>query len=104
VAAALVVLYRFDPSQGGFPACPFRSITGLLCPGCGSQRAVHDLMHLQVGRAFHHNALLVLAIPALLFQWAWDAFAKPQRPLASHNLVVLAWALAIIGWGVVRNL
>jgi hypothetical protein len=103
LGAAIVVLYLFDPSKGGFPACPFHALTGYLCPGCGSQRAVHDLLHGNVGKAFRHNALLVVSIPLLAMHGAWGRLFKATRPLSSHNGVVLAWAMLIIGWGILRN-
>lgn len=97
------LLYLNDPERGGFLGCPFRTMTGLLCPGCGSQRALHQLMHGHLGKAFDHNALLVVAIPALLLQWAWGRYLNGGRSASTYNLVVVAWAMAIIGWGILRN-
>lgn len=99
----LVLLYQFDPENGGFPACLFRSITGLLCPGCGSQRALHDLLHGHIAEAFSHNALMVLTLPLLGMQSATGHFMKLARPVTAYNAVVFAWAALIIGWGVLRN-
>ena len=50
VAVALLcaagIYYFYDPSLNGFfPRCPFLSITGWRCPGCGSQRAIHAILH-----------------------------------------------------------
>jgi hypothetical protein len=104
LAAALVPLYLFNPANGGFPVCPFRALTGLLCPGCGSQRALHDLLHGNVTEAFRYNALLVASIPLLAVHAAWGRIIKAKRPLSSYNGVVLAWAVLIIGWGVFRNI
>ena len=104
LAAALVPLYLSDPSNGGFPACPFHALTGLLCPGCGSQRALHDLLHGLIGEAFRHNALLVISIPLLAVHGAWGRLSKTARPLSSYNAVVLGWAILIIGWGILRNI
>jgi hypothetical protein len=65
---ALVVYYFLDPGQNElFPRCPFYSCTGLKCPGCGSQRALHALLHFRIGQAFAENPLLVISIPYLLF-------------------------------------
>lgn len=103
IAAWCVLLYFFDPeTQDSFLSCPFEAITGLLCPGCGAQRSLHDLLHLRIGEAFSHNAALVLAVPALLGQWAWKGWTK--RDPASDNRVVWAWACALVAWGVARNL
>ncbi|WP_225974845.1 DUF2752 domain-containing protein [Arachidicoccus ginsenosidivorans] len=49
-----------------FPKCPFRSLTGLQCPGCGSQRAIHDLLNLDILGAFRENALMVVSIPYIV--------------------------------------
>ncbi|WP_266364325.1 DUF2752 domain-containing protein [Tellurirhabdus rosea] len=66
-AGLLYLYYRFDPAQGGlFPPCPFRWLTGLPCPGCGSQRCVHHLLHGRLHTAFLHNPLLVLSLPYVL--------------------------------------
>lgn len=47
-------------------SCPFKKMTGLDCPGCGSQRAFHELMHFRIKSAFQYNQLLVLSIPYFL--------------------------------------
>src|SRR5258708_40085658 len=59
-----LLLFVFNPVQFGFyPACQFYRATGLLCPGCGSLRAWHQLLHGHVLAALHLNPLAVLAIP-----------------------------------------
>lgn len=45
--------------------CPFHAITGLRCPGCGSQRALHALLHGDLSTTFKMNALWILAIPVM---------------------------------------
>ena len=61
----LIVIYGlFDPAKTIFPKCIFKMITGLLCPGCGSQRAVHQILHGNFMQAFFFNPLL---LPALAY-------------------------------------
>ena len=61
-----VVLFCFDPTQYHFyPACILHRTTGLLCPGCGSLRALHQLLHGHLITAFRFNPLLVVALAAL---------------------------------------
>jgi Protein of unknown function (DUF2752) len=94
--AGLVLVYRFDPAKGGFfPPCLFRKLTGLKCPGCGSTRALHHLLHGDVAGAFRLNPLL---------------FAMPPFVLASYKpgfitRRAVGWtALAVtLVWWVVRN-
>ena len=62
----LLMLYFFAPTQYSFyPRCLFHALTGLSCPGCGSLRALHHLLHGHWGAAFHYNALLILLLPFL---------------------------------------
>lgn len=104
ILTTLAYLYFNDPERGGYIGCPFHFLTGLLCPGCGSQRALHDLMHLRVGEAFGHNALLVLGIPALLVQWAIGQWGGLPKPLSAYNATVITWLVAILSWGIYRNI
>src|SRR5207245_10112823 len=63
VSACFGLLYLFDPSQHAFyPRCQFHALTGLYCPGCGSLRAMHQLLLGHIPTAFHLNALFLLAL------------------------------------------
>src|SRR5882724_8290263 len=63
-AAASLLLFFFEPGRYAFyPRCLFHQTTGLLCPGCGSLRAMHELLHGHVIAAVHLNALFVICIP-----------------------------------------
>ncbi|PQA58981.1 DUF2752 domain-containing protein [Siphonobacter curvatus] len=65
IAIAVAFLYyEFNPVEHAFfPPCLFRQYTGLHCPGCGAQRALHQLLHGNIREAFRYNALLLLMIP-----------------------------------------
>lgn len=66
IAILAIVYYRYDPSKYGlFPKCPFYSLTGYNCPGCGSQRAIYNLLHGNFKQAASYNLLLVLSLPLL---------------------------------------
>lgn len=67
VAGTATYLFLVDPARGGYPTCPFRALTGLQCPGCGSTRALHQLLHGHPLVAFELNPLIVVAIPLLAF-------------------------------------
>jgi hypothetical protein len=59
--------FWFDPGQASFfPPCPFRLLTGLECPGCGSQRCLHQLAHGNIRQAYLYNPLMVLSLPYVL--------------------------------------
>lgn len=76
----IAVVYKYlDPAVVPiFPRCPFRLLTGYLCPGCGSQRAIHHLLNLDLLRAWRMNPLLVIALPYLLL-------GLILKPLSRHN-------------------
>lgn len=97
-----------DPNQAGhYPACPFLAVTGLFCPGCGTLRAVHALMHGDVATAIDLNVLTVALLPVLVWAWfAWVRYRVGARqtmpalaPTAGH-----AVAIAVPLFWVARNL
>lgn len=66
VVGAGLVLFCFDPTQYHFyPTCIFHRTTGLLCPGCGSLRALHQLLHGHIMTAFRFNPLVILTLFSL---------------------------------------
>ena len=108
VALILIVIYGlFDPAQVRFPRCPFFQLTGFKCPGCGSQRAIHQLLHLNIAQAFHYNACLVLSLPVLLFLLVADRLrVRYPRLLAASYNPVFSWSLfaVIMLWFILRNI
>ncbi|MEU9608648.1 DUF2752 domain-containing protein [Streptomyces sp. NPDC048057] len=107
-AAGAAYLYGTNPHEGGqwLPRCPFRLVTGLLCPACGGTRMVYDLMHGDVAASFADNRALFLVAPfalGLLAYWAVEGLrGRRWRPRWSRRTqaVVLSTAVA---WTVVRN-
>jgi len=68
--AAAAILYAFNPAESSFfPPCLFHALTGLHCPGCGSMRGLHQLLHGNLTAALGMNALMVLSLPFLAY-WA----------------------------------
>lgn len=62
--AVLIALFTLDPGKTRLlPPCPFRAMTGLDCPGCGSTRAVHEILHGDPVAAVRMNPLLLLYSP-----------------------------------------
>ena len=66
IIVSSVFLYLFNPEISIFYApCPFKTLTGLYCPGCGSLRALHQLLHGNLLSALRLNPLMVLSLPIL---------------------------------------
>jgi hypothetical protein len=105
---AAAVLYLFDPSTAGFyPVCMLRQTTGLLCPGCGTLRAMHQLSHGHLAAAWRLNPFAVALLPVGLWLglremaraltgWEWPGLVT--RPL-------FGWFLlgALVVFGILRN-
>ncbi len=66
-----ILLYNVSPSEGGvFPPCPTNYISNFYCPGCGTLRALHALLHGDPVEAVSQNFLTVLflaILPAIYF-------------------------------------
>src|SRR5574344_820061 len=102
VSAIVILLYAlFDPQRYSiFPKCLFYSITGLKCPGCGLQRAFHQLLNGNISAAFHYNAMMVSAIPYLALGFVLEYF-KPGNAFLNRLRLVLyhgwaVWFVAIL--------
>ena len=107
-AVAGLVLFGFDPRQYHFyPTCFFHQTTGLLCPGCGALRALHQLLHGQLSAAFRLNPVLVVSLPLLLWLGVGYVLRKAANQPASLPLRPLwLWLLlaAVLVVSVLRNL
>lgn len=114
VGAAAVASCAFvaanDPSTTRIWPCPFKSLTGLPCPGCGATRAAYQLMHGNVGAAIQFNAVAVFLIFPLLIGlyvlWALPRFGGPTLVKKLHMPTWAAWVLLTITltWWTVRLL
>jgi len=63
-ALGALIFFAFDPTKVPiFPQCMFHQVTGLDCPVCGAQRALHQLLHGDLVAALRLNAMFVLSLP-----------------------------------------
>jgi hypothetical protein len=73
-AAGALWLWAVDPAESSFyPRCALHWLTGLHCPGCGSTRAAHALLHGNLTDALCFNALLVIGTPLAAIAVAWHS-------------------------------
>lgn len=103
----LVYYYSHDPAEDGAPQCLFRRLTGFDCPGCGSQRALHALLHGEIGMAWRFNPFVFFAVPVIVFYTCAEAVRRrrPRLYAAAVNPFILgALLLAVLVFTVVRNL
>jgi len=106
--AGATYLFVFEPGKSGFfPVCIFRLLTGLTCPGCGSTRAMHQLLHGHVLAAFMLNPLFLIAIPFLLFALLRYSVAVMRGRIPRQNVlpgsVIYALFFVIVSFWIFRN-
>ena len=107
--AGLAIVCAFDPRNYNiYPICPFFGLTGYHCPGCGTLRALHQLLRGNVLGALGFNVYTMLALPCLAYAFAAEAlraFRLPAPPAISIPQPA-AWALlsGIIAFWVLRNI
>jgi hypothetical protein len=98
-AIAAAVVFAVDPERVSvLPPCPLHRYTGLWCPGCGTTRALHQLLHGNVAAAFQFNPLAISLLPVIgyLFVRREEDALKP----------VWIWTLlsVVVAFGVLRNI
>lgn len=111
IIIGIVILAIFNPYDvSWFPKCPFKSLTGLKCPGCGSQRALHFLFHLQISKAFHENALLICSIPYVITGFVFDNIKNPSLKIQYWRkklfgiTAIYVVLFVIISFWIIRNI
>lgn len=109
LAAGLMLLRIYNPATSTlFPPCPFHYLTGWYCPGCGSLRAIHQLLHGNVRAAWAMNPLSLLLFPFLAYGLAREAISywrgRPLPQFAVPGAWIRALCALIVLFGIVRNL
>ena len=110
LAVAVAYFACCDPLQTAWaPQCWFYRWTGWRCPGCGTQRAIYQLVHLHVGQAFRLNPFLFVTVPYLCILGWLEYFGGRRNHQALYRRLFgprgLTVALAfILCYWVVRNI
>ncbi len=103
------VLFLFDPSHYPFyPQCLFHRWTGWNCPGCGSLRAMHQLLRGHVVTALRCNALLILSLPVVAYYGArqflrWRKGLPMSFPVVSPRGIFIVLGVLVV-FTIVRNI
>src|SRR5262245_15102021 len=114
VAAAAVagstMVYLVDPAEPGhYPTCPFKWATGGLdwdCPGCGSMRGLHQVLHGHLGAAADYNLFFVIAAPLLLLGGFVAVGRLLGLPIGTPRVPVVFYRVLpvlVVAYWIVRN-
>ena len=106
---ALVYLRLFNPSTSGlYPPCPFRLLTGLNCPGCGTLRGLHQLLHGHPLAALGLNPLLILMLPVMAYIFLSSALVAARGRglprVSPPPALIRAIFLVVIAFWILRNI
>lgn len=106
VFSLAVLFFILDPDENAlFPRCVFNALTGYYCPGCGSQRAIHSLLHLNFAGVVSHNFLFLPAVSLIVYHYIhpvlnrilnWklpNVFYFKNTPWIIFGVIMLFWIL-----------
>lgn len=108
LVAGAAYLFVFEPGRTGFfPVCLFRLLTGLQCPGCGSTRAMHQVLHGHFEAAFMLNPLLLISLPFMLFAFLRYSLIVMRGGVPRQNVlpasVIYGLFVVIVSFWIFRN-
>lgn len=103
----LGIFYFFiNPKEVNFlPECPLYTITGIYCPGCGSQRATNQLLNFNIFGVLRQNVLylislliiiyhlIVTGINAIFKKQIYNYIYHPKTPLVILGFIIIFWIL-----------
>ncbi|GGH47928.1 hypothetical protein IA57_00215 [Mangrovimonas yunxiaonensis] len=106
---AVSLYFLINPAEANiFPPCPFHTVTGLYCPGCGSQRAIHDILNGNLLQGFGHNYLFLLLFFVLGYEaLTWiraKCFNKTTYNLINTSKFTIAVLVVVLVFWCLRNL
>ncbi len=110
VLAGAVALYCCSPTDYRFwPKCPVRLITGLSCPACGIQRALHALLNGHIAQAAAYNYYLIYALPytaALIAARVMPQSKARQkaRDILESRTAIGIYIVSFCLWFIIRNI
>ncbi|WP_372947785.1 DUF2752 domain-containing protein [Mariniphaga sp.] len=106
LAALAVLFFVLDPAEHVFfPRCIFHSLSGWYCPGCGSQRAIHSLLHLNITGVVQNNILFLPAVLVIFYHYTHPILNKKlnwrlpnilylkNTPWVIFGIILLFWVL-----------
>ncbi len=98
-----------NPYSNSWPLkCPLYWITGLQCPFCGSQRALHELAHGNFYSAWKLNAGFMLCLPYVVLVTIGQLYEPAMKwklmKWCYEDRVLFTVAGLMLLWGILRNL
>lgn len=109
IILACILLYNFNPEHISlFPKCSFYMATGLECPACGSQRAIHAILNGNFHKGLCYNPFIIISLPyatslIILALIKRDWAIKIKKKLLC-NKAVYTYVALFVAWWILRNI
>jgi hypothetical protein len=105
----LVLYYIYNPENSNlFPKCIFYKITNLHCPGCGSQRAIHNILQGNILKGLSYNILIALLLLVLGYKFVLFGLKhilnKEFKNLFHNAIVTKCILVFILLFWILRNI
>ena len=105
----IALLWWWEPEEVCVPFCGLHLLTGLHCPGCGTIRATHELLHGRFLSAVRYNVLWTASLPLTLYLLVSEWRVWTGRPSLSGRLLHRPWFWIVVAaiatiFFVLRNL
>lgn len=109
IVIVVFVYSNYNPNNNlWFPKCPFYLTTGFYCPGCGSQRAFYDFLHLNFIDIARKNVLFIFGVFILSYHLVIETINKflhkHWKNYIYHSKFPIIILIVIILFWIVRNL
>jgi len=110
IVAGAVILYFFNPEKTVWlPKCPFYLLTGFRCPACGTQRAIYNLLHFNIRKAFSFNPFMLISVPyaTTLVVVTWlDPNRKTgkMKKICYNPITIYIYLILMVLWWIIRNI
>lgn len=107
VLGILFLYYLWVRFTGLALLCPFHTVTGFLCPGCGITRACMSLAAGDFARAYSYNQAIFWLAPLVLADVVWFHyfyFRYGKKKSRFHTAAVTIMLVVLLVFCVWRNL
>ena len=87
--------------------CVFYTVTGYLCPGCGTTRMAMALLRFDFVKAFSYNGAMFFVLPALgvvfLFETIRYVVLGIKKETVFSKIVLWGSGIGLLIFGILRN-
>lgn len=108
ILGVLYLLYNVESERFLLP-CIFQKLTGYQCPGCGTQRAIQSLLHLEFRQSIFYNPILFVAIPFIIILFYLEQlngkkrFPQLYRKISGKYSIIGVSVVIMVYW-ILRNI